>query len=303
MSGHSRPGLRLELPATSANLGPGFDAVGLALSLQLRVEAHTAAKDGVEAIGRDADLCGRLEDHLVLATYRSVLESAGQRYHPLHLAIENEIPLGMGCGSSAAARLAGVALANHFGELEMSGASIVSEASRLEGHPDNVAACWYGGFTVSVPGPAGVVTATLPCDGTWQLLLALPEAGLSTETARGFLPETYTRAEAVFNLQRLALLTAAFAQERLELLGIAMEDRVHQPFREQACGLLQHLHSLKHVPEFAGVALSGAGPALLGILSARATLHAAADRLRSVLGRGVELIPVRIGGAVGIETL
>ena len=299
-------GVRVTLPATSANLGPGFDAVGLAMSLQLTVEAHPAGRgepDCLHASGRDAERCGVLENNLILKTYREVLLAAGVKAVPLRVSVDNEIPLGMGCGSSAAARLAGVALARHFGELGLDDAAVVAEASRREGHPDNVAACWFGGFTISVPTAEGVASASFPCDGTWQLLLALPAAGLATEKARAMLPQQFSREDAVFNVQRTALLTAAFAQERLGLLRVAMEDRLHQPHRKGACTLLHHLEALHHAPEFAGVALSGAGPALLTILAERTRLHAAEARLRTVLGDGVELLAVRIGGKTRVEVL
>ncbi len=302
MADHERRGgVRVVVPATSANLGPGFDALGVALSLTLTVEAYRAERDQIEATGRDAALCGELKNNLILESYRAAMESAEVALLPLALRVENEIPLGMGCGSSAAARLAGIALANHFGQLGWSDADMVAVASRLEGHPDNVAACWFGGFTVSVPQEEGVATATFPCDGMWQLLLALPPNGVATEKARAVLPEVYSRADTVFNVQRAALLTAAFAQERLDLLRVAMEDRMHQPFRREVCGLLAHLDALHKAPEFAGVALSGAGPALLAVLSERATLQRAEQRLRSVLGGDVELLPVRIGGRARVE--
>ena len=296
------PGFRITLPATSANLGPGFDAVGLALSLNLVVEAEQAGEDAVLARGRNPERCGSLDDNLILDTYRSVLEARGQRGQPLQLTVVNEIPLGMGCGSSAAARLAGVALANYFGELGMEDADLVAEASDREGHPDNVAACWYGGFTVSVPNGKQIHAASFPCDATWQLVLALPAQGVATETARALLPQQLSREDAVFNVQRAALLTAAFAQERLDLLAIAMQDRMHQPHRRSVCTLLEHLEALQQGREFAGVALSGAGPALLAILSERATLDAAERRLRSVLGLTIELLPVRIGERTRWET-
>ena len=305
MSHHAprpRPGFRLTLPATSANLGPGFDAVGLALSLSLVVEAEQAREDAVLATGRNPERCGSLEDNLILETYRSVLEARGQRGGPLLLTVVNEIPLGMGCGSSAAARLAGVALANHFGELGMDDADIVAEASEREGHPDNVAACWYGGFTISVPHANQVHAASFPCDATWQLLLAIPAQSVATEAARALLPHELSREDAVFNVQRAALLTAAFAQERLDLLRVAMQDRLHQPYRRSVCTLLEHLETLHNSKEFAGVALSGAGPALLAILSATSTLAAAEHRMRSVLGEDVELLPVRIGERTRWET-
>lgn len=302
--GHAhRKGARVTLPATSANLGPGFDAVGVALSLRLTVEAHVAARASVRATGRDAAMCGELKNNLILESYRAAMETARMEALPLAMQLENEIPLGMGCGSSAAARLAGVALANVFGGLGWSDAEIVTLASRLEGHPDNVAACWYGGYTVSVPHPGGVACASFPCDGTWQMLLALPEAGLATEKARGVLPDRYSREDAVFNVQRAALLTAAFAQERLDLLRVAMADRMHQPQRRAVCGLLEHLDALNGSEAFAGVALSGAGPALLAVLQERATLHDAEAEMRAKLGSEVELLPVRIAGAAQVEEI
>ena len=269
----------------------------------LTVEAEVASKDSVEAAGRDADICGEVEGNLILASYREALEAAGAEVTRLALRVGNEIPLGMGCGSSAAARLAGVALASHLGGLGLGDGDVVALASRMEGHPDNIAACWHGGFTVSVPHAGGIATASFPCDGAWQLLLALPSAGVATEKARAVLPDGYSRADAIFNVQRAALLTAAFAQERLDLLRVAMEDRIHQPFRRGICGLLGHLEALVGAEEFAGVALSGAGPALLGILNEKATLHAAEARFREVMGDEVEIVPVRIAGGATVEVL
>ncbi len=112
----SKP-IHLRLPATSANLGPGFDALGLAMALYLTIDATVAEDFHIEATGRNSDLCARLDNNLILTTYMDVLANAGILAHHLHLQLHNEIPLGMGCGSSAAALLAGVLLANHFGEL------------------------------------------------------------------------------------------------------------------------------------------------------------------------------------------
>src|SRR5277367_2237117 len=132
----------LRLPATSANLGPGFDALGLAMALYLTIDATVADSFHVDATGRNADLCAKLEDNLILTTYVDVLATAGVLAPRLHLRLQNEIPLGMGCGSSASALLAGVLLANHFGNLGWTGYQAMEEACRREGHPDNVAACF-----------------------------------------------------------------------------------------------------------------------------------------------------------------
>jgi homoserine kinase len=296
-------GLRLSLPATSANLGPGFDAVGLALSLQLRIEAHPAEAFTIHATGRDAALCASPDRNLILDTYCDVLTRAHAPIVPLRLTLHNEIPLGMGCGSSAAALLAGVALASHFGQLNFTDAQLVAEASRLEGHPDNVAACWHGGFTVSAAEGLEVATATFPGPLGWQLLLALPSASLATSQARALLPETYSKADAVFNVQRAALLTAAFAQGRLDLLRTAMQDRLHQPYRTSVCALLGQLLPLAPAPAFAGIALSGAGPSVLLFLAPGTTAAAAEAQLRPHVDPGVEFLPLQIAPGAELNLL
>jgi homoserine kinase len=260
----------LRLPATSANLGPGFDALGLAMALYLTIDATVATAFHIEATGRNADLCARLENNLILTAYMDVLANAGIFSPRLHLQLHNEIPLGMGCGSSAAALLAGVLLANHFGNLNWTHQQILEEACRREGHPDNVAACFLGGMTISSIHRERLFTATCGGNLNWSFSLALPSASLSTEKARALLPTTYSREDAVANIQSTALLVAAFAQGRGELLRAAMQDRLHQPYRSKACPLLPLLLPLAEAPGIFGVALSGAGPSVLLIAEAAA---------------------------------
>jgi homoserine kinase len=270
MSEGNVPGaIQLKLPATSANLGPGFDALGLAMSFYLTVEAAISL-DGsfsIEATGRNREVCGKIEKNLILDTYADVLEKAAKPVLPLKLNLHNEIPLGMGCGSSAAALLAGVLLANHFGGLGWSGYGAMEEACRREGHPDNVAACWLGGMTASamicVEGKTSVIAASCGENCEWGLMIAAPSVGLATEKARALLPETYSRADAVVNVQNTALLVAAFALGRGDLLKTAMTDRMHQPYRAEVCPLLSKLLPLTGSPGVLGVALSGAGPSVL----------------------------------------
>ncbi len=264
--------------------------------MHLTVEAQVGNGFSVEATGRDAELCGALEGNLILSTYRGVQERAGAEVVPLRLKIHNEIPLGMGCGSSAAALLAGVALADHFGDLAMGDARIVAEASRIEGHPDNVAACWYGGFTVSAVDGDAVRVATFSGDAGWQMMLAVQQTSLATKKARALLPERYEKADAIFNVQRVGLLVAAFAQGRLDLLKTAMQDRMHQPYRMEACPLLKGLLPLAEEAEMAGVALSGAGPSVLVFLGPETTPMEVETRIRGLVGDAVELLPLRISG-------
>jgi homoserine kinase len=283
MTGAMKP-LRLRLPATSANLGPGFDALGLAMEFYLTIDASLAERFQIDATGRNADLCASVENNLILDTYAGVLTDAGRPVPALSLQIENEIPLGMGCGSSAAALLAGVLLANHFGELNWTSHRILYEASRREGHPDNVAACYMGGMTVSSMAVNEVITATCGKNLTWKILLALPLAGLSTEKARALLPDNYSRADAVANIQATALLVAAFAQGRGELLRTAMRDRIHQPYRQQVCPLLPRLLPLAESSDVLGVALSGAGPSVLFIAEEGAATTELATHIRQAAG-------------------
>jgi homoserine kinase len=265
VSPHIKP-LHLRLPATSANLGPGFDAVGLAMALYLTIDATPAEEFRIDATGRNADLCANIENNLILTTYMDVLAVCGILAPALHLQLHNEIPLGMGCGSSASALLAGVLLANHFGNLKWTAQQILEEACRREGHPDNVAACYLGGLTVSSIAKNGLVTATCGNNLNWNLLLALPSTSLSTKKARALLPAQYSREDAVANIQATGLLVAAFAQGRGDLLRTAMQDRLHQPYRAKACPLLPLLLPLTEMAEnggVLGVALSGAGPSVL----------------------------------------
>jgi homoserine kinase len=292
--------ITLRLPATSANLGPGFDTAGLAMALTLTIDAQASPDaDGppltIEATGRNADRVSRTGNNLIFETYREVLSRAGQTAVPLQLRVHNEIPLGMGCGSSAAALLGGVLLANHFGRLGWDLQACIDEASRREGHPDNVAACALGYMTLSAVAGGSVTTATCGQNLMWKLLLALPAGSLATERARALLPIAYTRADAVGNVQRTALLVAAFALNRGDLLHLAMQDRLHQPYRLEACPLLPLLLPLAGAEGVLGVALSGAGPGVLLIAEAAADTGVICDRIRSAADDpGLEIIETRI---------
>ena len=296
------PPIHLRLPATSANLGPGFDALGLAMSLYLTIDAVAHETFHIDATGRDAVLCAALEDNLILDTYRSILSAAGREAKPLLLTLNNEIPLGMGCGSSAAALLAGVVLANHFGGLGWTSHQILEEACRREGHPDNVAACWLGGMTASATADDKVVTATFGEKLPWRLMLALPSSSLSTTKARAMLPPTYSRADAVANVQNTALLVSAFALGRSELLRTAMADRIHQPYRQEACPLLPMLLQLLGEPGIYGVALSGAGPSVLLITDPGKSATVVIECVRRAAHNAVlEVLETGISGAAQVS--
>lgn len=260
---------QLNLPATSANLGPAFDTAALALNLSLRVRAVRAKEFAIAAKGRDRDICGRLEDHLILTTYREVLQAEVKPIVPLSLEIKNEFPIGKGCGSSAAARLAGVALAVHFARLRWNSSRIMGEAARRERHSDNAAACWMGGVTVSrMVGSGETQVARFLPKGKWPLLLAIPGESLSTEKAREVLPRHYSRHDVVSNIQNSMLLLAALFQGDRELLASALADRIHQPYRAPLCPLLPVLQDFPKGKGVLGAVLSGAGPSVLMFLDA-----------------------------------
>lgn len=274
--------VRLKLPATSANLGPGFDAVAVALDFFLEIEAEPAAKFSIHASGRDAERCARLDDNLILDAYRKLLERQGRPVIPLAIRMANGIPLGMGCGSSAAGRLAAIALANHFGELGWNSLEIINEAHRLEGHPDNVAACWLGGLVTAACDGQEVRVAQVEPPEQWRAIVVLPASPLATSEARAVLPAAYPREDVVTNIQASTLLGLAFAQGRGDLLRAAMNDRIHQPYRAPFCPLLAPLMPLVGGNGILGVALSGAGPAVLVVVDRVANVVSASEAIRRV---------------------
>jgi homoserine kinase len=283
--------LLLRLPATSANLGPGFDTLALALTLTLQIDAKRTPEFSLKATGRNADVCSSLRRNLLLDVYQKSLAANGAAVVPLALDIHNEIPIGMGCGSSAAVRLAGIALANHFGKLDWSGDRILTEASLLEGHPDNAAACWLGGFTLATMEAGHVHALRIVPPVAWRVLLVIPEKPLATTAARSVLPQTYCREDAVFNIQRASLLTAAFASGRGDLLQAAMQDRMHQPFRGEICPLLPLLSDLAGKDGILGVALSGAGPSVLMLIDENCSMTEVKSKVVERIG---EALPVEL---------
>jgi len=280
-----KPGsIRLCLPATSANLGPGFDAVAVALDFFLEIEAEPAATFSISAQGRDADRCARLEDNLILETYKNLLGENQRELLPLAMRVTNAIPLGMGCGSSAAARLAAIALANHFGDLRWDTDRILEEAYALEGHPDNVAACWLGGFVTAISEGKRVRVARVDPPEQWRALVALPAEPLSTSKARAMLPANYPLQDVVANIQAAAALGLAFTQARGDLLRLAMADRIHQPYRAPSCPLLPVVLPLVGAHSILGAALSGAGPAVLVILDQEESFEPASSAIAFAAG-------------------
>ena len=275
--------IRLRLPATSANLGAGFDAAAVALDFYLDIEAQAAEEFSIVASGRDAECCAQLEDNLILGIYRRLLDENQRPVVPLAIRMRNEIPLGMGCGSSAAGRLAAIALAVHFGQLAWTDEKILEEASALEGHPDNAAACWLGGYVSAASDGPKVHVARVAPPAEWRAIVVLPAEPLATSKARAVLPANYPREDVIVNLQSVSLLGLAFAHARGDLLRIAMRDRIHQPYRASICPMLPRLLPLTGHEGILGAALSGAGPAVLVVVDHEADAKPAAALIRKSL--------------------
>lgn len=298
--------LKLRLPATSANLGPAFDAAAVALDLYLDMRGSRAEQFSVTADGHDSDISARLENHLILTTYTQVLQSENKPVVPLALKISNEFPIGKGCGSSAAARLAGIALAVHFGRLRWDSNRIIGEASRREHHPDNAAACWMGGVAVArtlSDGQAQV--ANFMPKGRWPLLLAVPEDALPTESAREVLPQQYSRADVVTNIQNSMLLLSALCQGDQTMLAPALDDKLHQPWRARLCPLLPALQGFPRDEGVLGAVLSGAGPSVLMFLDARISPEKTQARVATYLrkiGMKAELVATSIARRGGSDS-
>jgi homoserine kinase len=254
---------RLQVPASSANLGPGFDALGLALDLHLTCRFHASDRLSISASGVDASSIPVDDTNLIWQTAQTVASDVGRTLRPISLAIDNEIPLGKGLGSSAAALTAGVVIASELLELAWSRRRILDEAAKIEGHPDNVSACVLGSIVASSIDGAGLTHAVrVDLPASYDLAVVVPDFVLPTVEARAVLPQTYCRHDVVFNVQRSALLIAALFTGNTDSFSAALEDRLHQPYREPLIPGFSKMLRLK-VPGLLGCALSGSGPSVL----------------------------------------
>ncbi|HET9320354.1 MAG TPA: homoserine kinase [Bryobacteraceae bacterium] len=257
------PWTSLRVPASSANLGPGFDALGLALGIYLECRFRTSGQLSIRVEGRDAAEISTGEDNLIWQTALAVARDMQITMPPIELQIRNEIPIGKGLGSSAAALTAGVVIADHVLDLRWKPLRILDEAARLEGHPDNVAACVLGSVVASAIDSGGVArTVRLNMPAGFGVGVVVPDFTLPTSQARALLPDCYPRAEAIFNVQRAALLVAALATGTATAFPAALEDKFHQPYRAALVPGLDDILKLR-APGLLGCALSGAGPSIL----------------------------------------
>lgn len=267
---------RVRVPATMANLGPGFDSLGLAVSLWLEVDAELSSNDVFEYSGT-GHIVGT--DNLIHQGFRAAFQHAGLPAPTVRLTAKNPIPLARGLGSSSAALVAGAALGAAFIGGSFGKGAVLQVCAKLEGHPDNVAPAVLGGFTASVMRGDVPISVSMPVPKDWRVLVAVPLMELKTKHARAALPSLYSRADMVFNLSRAALWVAGVATSNTEVLREACRDAMHQPYRAPLVPGMQA--AIEQALEAGAVAafLSGAGPSVSAIVNSSLTLEAVRTQL------------------------
>lgn len=257
--------ISVRVPATSANLGCLFDSAAIALGLYLNLHV-TPRGDGHVTVRYQGVTPERIpldDTNLIARTIRETLESWG-KHRGFDLEIENQIPVGVGLGSSAAAIVGALAACHRLADRVLFDEDIISLAAHLEGHPDNAAAAWLGGFTLSAQIGEQVISYSCPIPDSLQLIVVIPDYPLSTGKARQALPENYSRADAVHNLQRAALVAAKFFSRKMDFSHDLFADCWHQPYRAPLIPGLPEVLGL-NMPGLLGVCLSGAGPSILAL--------------------------------------
>lgn len=257
----------VKVPASTANLGPGFDTIGMALNLYTWIEMGIAEeRTMITLLGDQLDGVATDKSNLVYKVAQEVFAAAGVEHPELDITMYSDIPLTRGLGSSASAIVGGLVAANELIGRPLGDDDLFQMASALEKHPDNVGASLFGGMIVAFWDGEQAQYAQLQLDERIEVLVVIPEFHLETNKARAVLPEQVKLQDAVFNVSHCSLLVAALATGKLELIAHAMKDRLHQPYRSALIpgmdkvleGAVQH--------GALGVALSGAGPTLLALV-------------------------------------
>jgi homoserine kinase len=285
------------IPATSANLGPGFDSFGLALALHNRFSAELAEEWSVEVIGEGEGRLSSGPDNPVARSMARVFAEAGHSGFAASVRCENRIPPGAGLGSSAAAIVGGLMLGDALCGAGIDRETLLVLATGIEGHPDNVAAALYGGFTISwtEAGARGPRCVRLePVSGLAAVVVGA-RTPLATDDSRGLLPARVSHADAAFSVGRAGLLVAGIALGDVDALAAGLADRIHEPYRAIAVSDLEEVRAALVESGTVGAVLSGAGPTVIGLVSgvddadalarAEAVAGRARDPIASIPGR------------------
>ncbi len=256
-------GREVVVPGSTSNLGPGFDALGLALAIYLHARIVEAAADGVGRMDFTFDGLTLTGENSIERALRDVAARRGVALPSLGISVRSDIPLRAGLGSSAAAIVAGIRLFEAIaGPLQQD--EVLTLAAELEGHPDNTSASILGGLTASCQTDTRVIAVATRWPDDIRVIVATPAIGLETKVARAALPASIARGDAVFNLQRTALLLQAINAQRYDALREAFRDRLHQPYRVALVPGLARALAFDH-PSLLGVFLSGAGPSIAAL--------------------------------------
>ena len=257
----------IQVPASSTNLGAGFDSLGLALGLYLKVQVQESPRGSSEIHmeGEGARELLSIRENLMWRVIRRVFQGEGRTLPPLRLEVNNAIPLARGLGSSAAAIVAALGTYEALVERELAQETFFRYAMEFETHPDNITAARFGGFTISCVDERGRVSFfRTEVAETLKVLLVVPDIQLPTSQARAVIPDKLEVSDVVFNLQRSALTVAALMGGQFQFLRESLRDKVHQPYRAPLIPGLQQILELneREVPGLLGVSLSGAGPSV-----------------------------------------
>ena len=280
----------IRVPATTANLGPGFDAFGCALSLYTDV-TFEETEYGLQITGCDEAFTG--PDNLAYTAYCAVVASFSQEVKGLKIHIDANIPIGRGLGSSAALLVAGAMAANVLHGNRLSTQGLLNITNAMEGHPDNLAPAFFGGLTASMVDNGLPVCVNFPLHPDWEFLALVPDFPLSTAVAREALPKQYSRADAVYNIAHGALVLKALELGDEKLLRNAMQDRIHQNYRKSMIADYEKIEGLIRNTG-AAFCLSGAGPTLLCITRNPGLEEKLSQRLESVTTAKWEMIPLHV---------
>lgn len=291
---------RARVPATSANVGPGFDSFALALPIVAEFEMRPARSWSVTVEGDGAGVPTG-EDNLFVVAARATAAAARQSLSAQHVTQRSAVPTGRGLGASAAAIVGGCVAANAALGGPLDRRTLLRVATDIEGHPDNVAGALQGGFTLTLPTALGPVASRLPFPRAWRVCLFVPSSPLSTKEARAVLSRTVTREDAVFNLAHAAALVAAILRADGALLALAMHDRLHQPARLRLVPALDEIAAAARSAGAFGAALSGAGPSVIALAPARLAPRVVAMMEEAALAAGAggraRVLRVRAAGA------